>query len=142
MRRRATSLDSAAVLGVLIMTLGRACSGPSTSSALAAGKLEKTGLVVGHLAGLWRSPPEDIPCPCTMAGGDLGDEDDGAVICGPLVAEIASIRSPRPPVSRRAVHQRPARPAAPLPCSGAPPAMSGVARADATPPPWAQPPRT
>jgi hypothetical protein len=29
-----------------------------------------------------------------MAGGDLGDEDDGAVIGGPLVAEIASIRSP------------------------------------------------
>jgi len=23
--------------------------------------------------------PEDTPCPCTMAGGDLGDEDNGAV---------------------------------------------------------------
>ena len=38
--------------------------------------------------------PEDTPCPCTMAGGDFIDQDDPAVIRGPLTAEIASIRSP------------------------------------------------
>lgn len=63
MRGRATSLDSAAVLSVLIMTLGRACSESSTSSASAADKLEKTGLVVGHLAGLRRSPSRGHPLP-------------------------------------------------------------------------------
>jgi hypothetical protein len=38
--------------------------------------------------------PEDTPCPCTMAGGDFIDEDDRAMIRGPLTAEIVSIRSP------------------------------------------------
>jgi hypothetical protein len=68
-----------------------------------------------------------------MAGGDLGDEDDGAVICGPLVAEIASIRSPvRQFLGERFTSglrdlQRRYREAAP------PLAVSGVARADADP---------
>jgi hypothetical protein len=75
-----------------------------------------------------------------MAGGDFIDQDDPAVIRGPLTAEIASIRSPVRQflgewfTSGLRDLQRRYREAAPSL------AVPGVDRADADPEPWAQPP--